>query len=712
MKGKFKKLLIAGVSALLVAALFAVMAQGLWDESKAVHVSPPVIEDSTLAVGTHLIHLSALTDAIYDIAIDSASESGQTQVYYKSEMADGTWFDITSATSLSEITVDGEPVTNNVAQALYFTHYTKSDGITYDLRTGQPVNIYDIRDPYDVENMEELAPLKNQFDLMDEMLGNLEEMEDEEEGESTNTAPNEDELILNIERCAVVFAKEVKSGDTDNCDRRLTALQRYSENKDGEILAEAQKIMDSIDAERRVHVLKKVDEALSVLTGELNSDENMNSMMQSATNDSIANVQASLAENESKILAPGDTVISNYYYELATQAADSPTDAVFDQLVTLERIRSDNIVDKDKELEMLDDTLIKEATNKYAKELKAGKNSEYRDAESQGLHSSLLNRIVTEAMGEVNSIRSELEFLITARATRSGNEEGMKLLDKRLETASGWTSSVRNDAFAAKLKESISSHIEFLTKLRRDMELAAGGNEMDALMKQKKELQDKMLGALDRNDLEGAKKLEGEISALDDKINGINEEKSAKANELNSKIGDLEKQLGSLDDEALKAELEKEKAKLQAELSALNSSMSDGSMGALTYDIMQQCLDIIGGDDLGSDRIATLNSNVDTLIGMLGMDYQLIFPDLKTLHEQMTLKKELENIDAFDEAILAIEKAILSNLNAYTKSLRNEMSADALSDLFDDWLKNSELANDPDGASVVFCIALQGYYDT
>ena len=158
--------LLAG--SLILGTLYA---QGFWDESRAVHIKARDIESSTLAIGTHLIHLSALTDSIYEIAEKSAEESGQNQIYYKSELGGDTWFNISSATSLADITTSGASVTDEEIEALYFTHHTKSDKITYDLRTGESVNIFDIRDPYDLESLEELSPLKMQYDQIRETKG-------------------------------------------------------------------------------------------------------------------------------------------------------------------------------------------------------------------------------------------------------------------------------------------------------------------------------------------------------------------------------------------------------------------------------------------------------------------------------------------------------------------------------------------------------------
>ena len=51
-------------------------------------------------------------------------------------------------------------------------------------------------------------------------------------------------------------------------------------------------------------------------------------------------------------------------------------------------------------------------------------------------------------------------------------------------------------------------HISFLTNLRRKLELALGGNEMDQLVMEKEDLQTQRMEALDNNDLEKAKQLQ------------------------------------------------------------------------------------------------------------------------------------------------------------------------------------------------------------
>ncbi|MDR1572714.1 MAG: hypothetical protein LBS24_00190, partial [Clostridiales Family XIII bacterium] len=167
-------IITASLALVLVLTTRVLLSSAVWDESTAVHINPAGIENSTLIIGTHLVYLGVLTDTLHETAQASADESGQNNIYYKSELASGVWFDITSASTLADITSDGIPVTNDVIAALFLTHHTKSDGVTYDLRTNRPVSIFDIYSPYDLESMEELFPLKTQYDTNRELQGESE----------------------------------------------------------------------------------------------------------------------------------------------------------------------------------------------------------------------------------------------------------------------------------------------------------------------------------------------------------------------------------------------------------------------------------------------------------------------------------------------------------------------------------------------------------
>ena len=347
--------LLAG--SLILGTLYA---QGFWDESRAVHIKARDIESSTLAIGTHLIHLSALTDSIYEIAEKSAEESGQNQIYYKSELGGDTWFNISSATSLADITTSGAPVTDEEIEALYFTHHTKSDKITYDLRTGEAVNIFDIRDPYDLESLEELSPLKMQYDQIRETKG---------------------ENIV-TKRIDEIWKTPVSGEDApetiQKADERLSGLQAYlnvlKENgADSREIDKVSGVMEAVDAARRYEVFTALEPQLTSLLDEISkeklifttiNDEGQEERkveelkesepeVMSAVAESLGNIQDALITYGGKMLGEGTTVMSQAEYEFSNALIShaenddhTSCDTDVQNLLLLDNIMNDIISDR------------------------------------------------------------------------------------------------------------------------------------------------------------------------------------------------------------------------------------------------------------------------------------------------------------------------------------------------------------------------------
>lgn len=138
----------------------------VFDESQAVPYevfqASHTVEDATLFIGTYLIHVQALTDELYEKAQESASDSSQMNVYYKSELAFGAWIDITDANGLSELAGQGTVVEESELFPLWVTCYTGSDGITRDARDDHVIDIFSEPSPYDLYSLAELEPIKIQ----------------------------------------------------------------------------------------------------------------------------------------------------------------------------------------------------------------------------------------------------------------------------------------------------------------------------------------------------------------------------------------------------------------------------------------------------------------------------------------------------------------------------------------------------------------------
>lgn len=673
---------LAGLTVVLLAGSLAfgtLYAKGFWDESRAVHIKAQDIESSTLAIGTHLIHLSALTDSIYEIAEKSAEESGQDQIYYKSELGGGAWFNISSATSLDDITVSGSPVTDEEIEALYFTYHTKSDKITYDLRTGQPVNIFDIRDPYDLESLDELSPLKMQYDQVREIQGENKVTKRIDEIWATPVSGDEGPAVIR------------------ELDKELSALQAYlnvlsANGADSRETDKVSTVMEAVDAARRYEVFTLLEpvlsayldelgrgETVSITTGEGDEQTTVELMendpeLMSAVSESLGNVQDALITYGGKMLSEGTTVMSQAEYEFSNDLirhAESGDYAACDtdvqNLLLLDNIMNDIISNRPGELALLENTLLPKASSAYLEALSQGESPEYRAEVAKQSAQAILNRLISENEGEVNTRRGELEFLIEAKCSRIDAASGITFIDQRLElTTSSYASAIPQDAFAETSQASVDSHIEFLTQKRRELELATGGNTMDELTAKKEDLQTQRLSALDKNDLAGAKALEEQIAAVEEEIRAIEAEAAAKISQTRDKIKDLEAQVAA---DPENTDLRNQLSAAKAELSNLENSLSDGSLGAMVAQLKQDALDGIA--DGGSEGMDTAANAVDTLSGLLPTDPKLVLPAMQEIYNKLLLN------DGDQGLIDSIEQAILENPNA----LRDELTVAQLKEI-------------------------------
>ena len=700
-----------------------------WDESAAVHITPGTIESSTLAIGTHLIHLSALTDSIYEIAQQSAEDSGQFQIYYKSELGENAWFDITAASTLEDITTGGSPVQDEVIEALFFTHHTKSDKITYDLRTGQAVNIFDIRDPYDLESLDELSPLKMKYDQVVELQG-------------------EDEITQRIDQ---IWQTDVSAPPSDvevealktrsEYDEILAALQSYltvlTDNDGGDVeMGKVSEVMEAVDACRRYLVYANVEIALEEYLDELGegakeeaaaaSEEDGEEQaaaetpsvstqeLMSAVSESLGNVQNAMITYSGKMLSEGLTVMSGVEYTFANDLIDHAkggNHAACDQdvakLVALDNILNDVISQRSLELELLNGTLLPQATSEYTTSLWSGENGEYLAEVAKQSAQALLNRIINENNSEMNTRRGELEFLIQAWCSRMDPQSSLDFTDERLALTTGsFLTGIPQDDFAQGAQDSVQAHIDFLTQLRRKFELALGGNEMDQLLAEKDDLQTQRLAALDRNNLAQAKELEDQLEALEEEIRALEEESANAISDLQDQISSLEEQLAQNPGDS---ELQNQLSDAKTQLATAQTSLSDGTLGAMVETLKNTALDGIGGGDGsgdGSGDAQAAGDAVDALSGLMSTAPSLVLPALQEVHDALVLS-------GGDQSLVdTIEQAILDNPGAVWGTLTgDELKARVESYFTDQGLENASFFGLTGKDALAALIAMELYYE-
>lgn len=213
---------------------------------RSVSVSDSQIAVSTLVIGSYLIDLAGLNDHIYELAKKSAGEFSQNGMYYKSELAAGQWFEITDAASIRDITDAGTPVSADEIETLPFTHRVSANGIVTDLRVQAAVNEFDIPDPYDLAEMEELRPVKMHYQYL----------------QSKETKTESDEKYLEI--MEIFYGLSIEDDVTRDCDTSLDALHSYqlrvtARKKPASWTTAVTMAMEGEDARRRVQSLNTLD---------------------------------------------------------------------------------------------------------------------------------------------------------------------------------------------------------------------------------------------------------------------------------------------------------------------------------------------------------------------------------------------------------------------------------------------------------------------
>lgn len=653
---------IASAAALAVVLVlcFGKNASGaLFDQNQAVRLDLSTIENSTLLIGTHLIYLHSLNDQIYEIAMQSASDSGQDRMYYKSELAGGMWMDITDAGSISDISAGGTVADMNEINRLYLTHHTRSDGITYDLRMQLPVCIFDITSVYELESLPELEALKLQYDMMGES------------GSKTRADRRNISLIRDF------FATDSHTAETWQYDLQLAALQRYynelaANDADSKYLETVLDVMEKVSNARKTRVFTLVGEALDGLQDTVadggGADMELNDALLSAIGDSQYALGESLAQAQGNMLSAQDGVVSEKEYTLCVGMISNAEGGDFYEcdeqnllLQYLGNISNGRIVDGAEELKLLEE-LTESADARYEARLGAGTTTEYELLVSQNVsHAARENRMKEDAV-DANAARAELEFLIQAAVDRRESIPDMAgqgtqdYILQRIQDAAKFKSAIKQDAYYAQYQDSVSEYVQWLSSLLASVKQAGGSQgEEESLYERKADLREQKLAALDSLDLDEAKRIDAMIEAVDEQIGALEKVQSEKLEELMSKKAELERQLAqNPQDMDLQAKI----SRLEAELAEGGADVSGSSRAANIIESKNEILGILAGGETGDFAMERLGDHVGLLSSMLEEGSPLAMEAMKEVYTKLLAKSELEDINAYDSLQEEIETAI------------------------------------------------------
>lgn len=643
-----KKRVTAAVATILAVIVLltgipAMRAQAVFDTSNAVRFrtyrQSHTIEDSMLFIGTHLIHLQAMTDELYEKALQSQTDSEQENIYYKSELADGTWYDITEATGLSDITSTGVPVEDSELDDLYVTYYTGSDGITKSAKTDETVCIFDDPDPYDLLKLKELEIVR---EIRDQSYSDDEEgSEDGEQSSDSDTEENGSHKYIG-EKLKNFFENDVKNDVTDACDSALKNLQKLYEaycaagmDEDAQVIMT---LMESVDATRRAEVYRQLcqdgetkpvtiagitfmvpDYSLltdlsKTVSGEYYTESDpfiLDSTLLDAVMTSIGECNTSYTSYSSKALTAGGSIINTYIYEQMNALNDlcGETDesgetteiSLTDEISSLvnnikyaQNIQNGIVGNADAELLLLDEKFIPAVSDDYTKALQVGASEMYKSAVSANKSDTTKQSILKEDATDLEVARTALETMISAKKERMTPADAINYLYERITWTYEQKKDIPKDDFAVYAKQSAADHIEWLTELARKIvdNDASLMSELDRLKALLAEYLLKQQEALDDGNLQLAAQYgdladdaSARIAAEEARLNDIlNSDTASEADKAAARVA-----LGQTD---LLNDINDRKNQA---ISAINNGETDGLQNMLDY------LATLGGENALND---------------------------------------------------------------------------------------------------------------
>ena len=615
-KGKKKRLRIfAGVLAALLGIVGGleysrINAYAVLDESTAVKYSTfsltNTVENGTLFIGTYLIHMSAMTDELYEKAQESAQDSGQYNIYYKSELANGEWFDISSAEGLADITDAAEPVETAELADLWVTFYVGADGIARSAKNSEAVCIFDQPSPYDLYRLPELEALRNQYD-------------------NTYTSETEGANRYFYDQLRDFFGLNLRNAVTDECDRQINLLQAVynglQQQKKSEQAEIMYTLMGKIDAKRRAEVFYQLMEAedsrlnqlQSLLGGSAYHKENYkdeqfmaSADLSDAVGTAMESCESSYITHSGNQISNDGTVLGETEYTLCmsilAKVAGGNTDLEEEllKLKNLYSIKASMIKDKDRELTLLEQELIPEAEERLKSAFSSGAGQEYNAAVSQGKSKEACDKLLELQKTEQDKLSNEYQFLLEAKAERMGSQEAADYLFSKIEEIGNCYSNIRDDAYAENAQLGVDACLLELQQLAQgvidgdsSMRSTLSGLESD-----KENTQTLRDAALDKNDLGLAKKYDAMLDAIDVEIAA---EEQRLAAQLNSGSAvDRAKAMSQLGDKTRAANV----AKIQ---NNAKKKLAEGDMSGIVE--AADALAALGEEDALKDLMSSLGTD-------------------------------------------------------------------------------------------------------
>lgn len=425
---------------------------------------------------------------------------------------------------------------------------------------------------------------------------------------------------------------QVHDDISDDADSKMSALTnlyfslcRSNNPEDKELAAEAMSVESALDSLRRYRAyynmvenpenntivgpsLGFIYELVSTGTSSIGGDykvcwhwytsddfEPVDSVV-AAMEEALVSCTQAMYEYKSKSIQEGSTILSKTKYSLQmnviNNASGGPSAVSEDlrKLIDIDNISNNVIAHKSRELNLITDSLIPTADANFRSQLHSGLNDEGRAVVSDPASTDeIKNEVMKDQKAGISASAAELQLLIKARAMRLTKDRAIDFIKQRINIAESQRVGIRNDVFKVYANEALDAHITWLTELLNQVKSGSTLSEDDnSYDKKLSNIENDILTALDNGDIEGAERLEKQLSDLKDSQDADEKAKRDIINNPNASAADKAEALDTNTPTGI------------ADKIANNAiqDISDGKYDGVSGDI--DALDALGSDKLSN----------------------------------------------------------------------------------------------------------------
>lgn len=654
--------------------------------------------EKTIIIGTYAIVLDVINEELLEVALQSAETNMQNEVYFKSDVNSGVWYNITNSDSISDISESTENIVKNQEiDKLYLTHYTNASGVTISLLTDTQVYVSDIDTPQVPGNIVELDELENELKIQQALYDSVkDEPEDETEKEEDKRLEKKAIYSQKINSLQEVL-KEIKNKEVDkltsqihaveNLERQLVKNKADSEKiemvvsqkenlKNTRMAYCYQILIDKMNKENVTIDYEDCNDLIQKYAGAITSLESILSELGIVTDKVASNtgddddVDETFSENQpSKEVveeeATGVDKIIEENLELMLELAENgdfeKAEEALEEAYVAETVKNhdDNVSEevKEKQKEVLEQAI--ELLCQEALELvQAGDGKDYEEAVKNKESSVVLEAIKEENVSKLSDLLTQLEdnYASLIEKTEKTNEQA-KLLQEKIGTYEELLKIVPNCESEEQWKELLEEKLGYgkeqldEVKLQSIPEYQETKDLIDTTTAQVEILNEKYLEAVEEGNTEDKQKYKAQLEEAleqlmnaEDKLEQLEDDFSEGKLEDELELGEIadieqlkEKQediLDDLEELLLKEDNVKEFSNLLEEFIDL------GNNSLRDAETLEEGMDVVGSSLLDLERLLQVSTSEKKEVKLLQEAITQIENNEKFLEEYSSFIEE------------------------------------------------------------------------